>query len=68
MPTFNFQVCQTISKKKVKTSKTNNSHKVIQKKIVGIVHIDISGRYYVVANNTKYCIALFYLSLLRHQF
>lgn len=58
MPTFNFQVIKTLSKKREKTSKTDNSHKVIQKKIVGIVHIDISGRYYVVANNTKYCIAL----------
>lgn len=57
MPTFNFSVVNVAKKKTPQKAKDNDAHKVIQKKVVGIVHIDIDANYYVIVDNQKYPIA-----------
>ena len=57
MPTFNFSVVDVVKKKVPQKVKSNDSYKVIQKKVVGIVHVDIDANYYVVVDNQKYPIA-----------
>lgn len=57
MPTFNFSVVNVAKKEVPQKVKSNDVYKVIQKKVVGIVHIDIDANYYVVVDNKKYPIA-----------
>lgn len=57
MPTFNFSVVDVVKKKVPQKVKSNDTYKVIQKKVVGIVHVDIDANYYVIVDNQKYPIA-----------
>ena len=51
MPTFNFSVVDVVKKKVPQKVKSNDTYKVIQKKVVGIVHVDIDANYYVIVDN-----------------
>lgn len=57
MPTFNFQVVNVVKKSRPQKDKSDNTYQIIQRKVVGVVHVDIHANYYVVVNNEKYTIA-----------
>lgn len=57
MPTFNFSVVNVVKKQRPQKDKTDNTYQIIQRKVVGIIHIDIHANYYVIADNHKYTIA-----------
>lgn len=53
MPTFNFSL---ISKKEKKRTTINNtiSYEIIEKKVQGVIHIDINANYYINVKGNKY--------------